>query len=208
MVWVILSGNQKKWVTKASGNNETNIPHYTGQNGCNDTQAVWSFYATWGSCPCLQRDSESYQEMPLIMPKKGRYFAISARPISNNLLTEGFIPYKRIPRAILMGQMFNILLPQRSKWWTLILLQCPDTLTLTPGKSFLLLSYFHCHRWSRSAASSNGCNSSTGLSRLACWSWWQSYCLQLPRKINICSGYLNSEKKSPGKPLQGLFNGA
>lgn len=69
-------------------------------------------------------------------------------------------------------------------------------------------SYFHSHGWSRSASSSEGRNSSTGLSRLACWSWWQSHCLQLTCKVNICSGYMNSEKKIPRKSLQGLFNGA
>lgn len=81
VVWVIPSGNQKKWVTKASGNNEANIPHHAGQNGCNDTQTVWSFYAIWGSCPYLQRDSESYQEMPLIILKKGTFLPLPPDPL-------------------------------------------------------------------------------------------------------------------------------
>lgn len=77
VVWVILSGNQKKKVMKANGNREANIPHHSGQNGCNDTKAVLSFYATWGSCPYFQRDGESYQEIPLVIPKKGRYFTVA-----------------------------------------------------------------------------------------------------------------------------------
>lgn len=51
LVWIILSGNLKKWVTKANGNNEANVPCHVGQNSSNDTKGVLPFYATWGSRP-------------------------------------------------------------------------------------------------------------------------------------------------------------
>lgn len=89
-----------------------------------------------------------------------------------------------MPQAFLMDQMFNILLPRRSKWLTLILLNSPVAFRalILAGWPWPQGRVSHGHRWARSAASSNGHNS-TALcscwSRLACWSWRQSHCLQL-----------------------------
>lgn len=73
LAWVILSGNQKKWVTKANSNNEANVPCHVGQNNSSDTKSFLPIYATWGSCPSLQRDSRRYQK-PL-NPKEGHVFS-------------------------------------------------------------------------------------------------------------------------------------
>lgn len=95
---------------------------------------------------------------PFSNPKEGQIFC-HCYPLVDPLVTTCWLKaslygVKHTPRATLMGQMFNILLPQRSKQWALILLQCPDTLTLTPGNSFPLP--FHCHGWSRSQPAVEG----------------------------------------------------
>lgn len=95
---------------------------------------------------------------PFSNPKEGQIFC-RCYPLVDPLVTTCWLKaslygVKHTPQATLMGQMFNILLPQRSKQWALILLQCPDTLTLTPGNSFPLP--FHCHGWSRSQPAVQG----------------------------------------------------
>lgn len=72
LAWVILSGNQKKWVTMASLLMLAYVPCHVGQNSSSDTKGFLPIYATWGSCPSLQRDSRRYQK-PL-NPKEGRFF--------------------------------------------------------------------------------------------------------------------------------------